>query len=419
MKPSETDMQQGLVQEAIRNLIEAFVIGAAPVISAPAVGAPTVVAPAVGTPVIGCSSSTTKIRAVVVRVCSQLEEHRKMLHNHGKMLKRILMSIVGDSTLPLGDTPLLRQYQFSTLEKTTKHKREGGNEKEDGKRKKWKMGDEKDNNDKKDIEDNVKSKEEKPQVAEEEDSEPSTLVVYNGKKDAQYANEYVYLQASTDQTTISVKKQTLEVEKTKDEASQASANKTTTVSVEEQTIEVTQTEVVISHQEDDVGEASQVIDVHIKALIHYFDTQYRARPDKERIVLVDVFVCKKIYIYDSMVDVKIVNARKKNKLSPGHQLIEDQISTILPKILIWRDFANRSSPPTGSEVKDCGLNSKWTTRFGKYPIQPNGYDCGVYMLVFLANLLRGIKFPDLIDGNEYRFIIAYDILRLEVEPKEI
>ncbi|KAF6156053.1 hypothetical protein GIB67_010977 [Kingdonia uniflora] len=42
----------------------------------------------------------------------------------------------GDSTLPLGDTPFLRKYQFSTPEKTTKHKRKGGNEKEDRKRKK-------------------------------------------------------------------------------------------------------------------------------------------------------------------------------------------------------------------------------------------------------------------------------------------
>ncbi|KAF6165829.1 hypothetical protein GIB67_012726, partial [Kingdonia uniflora] len=72
-------------------------------------------------------------------------------------------------------------------------------------------------------------------------------------------------QASADQTTIvSVEEQTLEVEKTEDEASQfiylhASANQTTVVSVVEQTIEVTQAEVVISHQEEDVGEASQLI----------------------------------------------------------------------------------------------------------------------------------------------------------------
>ncbi|KAF6135755.1 hypothetical protein GIB67_028611 [Kingdonia uniflora] len=44
--------------------------------------------------------------------------------------------IVGDSTLPLGDTPLLGQYQFSKLEKIAKRKCEGGNEKKNGKMKK-------------------------------------------------------------------------------------------------------------------------------------------------------------------------------------------------------------------------------------------------------------------------------------------
>ncbi|KAF6158445.1 hypothetical protein GIB67_022042 [Kingdonia uniflora] len=34
---------------------------------------------------------------------------------------------------------------------------------------------------------------------------------------------------------------------------------------------------------------NEVIDVYSKALIQYFDTQYRARPDKEKIVLADVF----------------------------------------------------------------------------------------------------------------------------------
>ncbi|KAF6157106.1 hypothetical protein GIB67_041567 [Kingdonia uniflora] len=131
-------------------------------------------------------------------------------------------------------------------------------------------------------------------------------------------------QASADQiTAVSVEEQTLEVEKIDDEASQTSANQTTTVSAEEQTIEVAQTDVVISHQEEDVGKASQeveqnkeevvegkddddngnlqnklnpeqVIDMYIKAPIKYFDTQHRARPDKERIVLADIFACQYI-----------------------------------------------------------------------------------------------------------------------------
>ncbi|KAF6139318.1 hypothetical protein GIB67_021528 [Kingdonia uniflora] len=91
MKPSETDMQQELVQETMRNHIEAPEIG-----TAPAIEPPTVSAPAVGAPVIGSSSSTIEIGVVVVR------------------------------------------YQFSTPKKTVKRKREEGNEKEDRKRKKAK-----------------------------------------------------------------------------------------------------------------------------------------------------------------------------------------------------------------------------------------------------------------------------------------
>ncbi|KAF6167088.1 hypothetical protein GIB67_041343 [Kingdonia uniflora] len=100
MKPSETDMQQDLVQGAMRHQIEV----------------PAISAPAIVTPTIGRSSSAIEIGTIVVRVYSQLEEHGKMLlklddhgkmlHNHGKILKQISMSNVGDNTLPLGDTPL-------------------------------------------------------------------------------------------------------------------------------------------------------------------------------------------------------------------------------------------------------------------------------------------------------------------------
>ncbi|KAF6136068.1 hypothetical protein GIB67_000472 [Kingdonia uniflora] len=168
----------------------------------------------------------------------------------------------------------------------------------------------------------------------------------------------------------------------------------------------------------------EVINVCIKALIQYFDTQHHAHLDKEKIFLANVFACqyisrdfnistrnmsspegKKICIYDSMVDAKIVNAQKK-KLSPGHQLIEDQLSKILLKMLIWTNFADRSSSHTGSEVKNYGLNFKWTTSFRKCLIQPNGYEYGVNMPVLMNNILRGIKFQDLIDGDECRYTIT-------------
>ncbi|KAF6143555.1 hypothetical protein GIB67_029724 [Kingdonia uniflora] len=61
--PSGTDMQQDLVQEAMRYQIKMPTIGAAPTIgTVPAIGVPAVIAPA-----IGSSSSATEIRAIVVR----------------------------------------------------------------------------------------------------------------------------------------------------------------------------------------------------------------------------------------------------------------------------------------------------------------------------------------------------------------
>ncbi|KAF6142819.1 hypothetical protein GIB67_002683, partial [Kingdonia uniflora] len=493
-------------------------------IEAPTIGAPAVGAPAAVVPVIGSSFSATEIGAVVVRVCSQLEEH--------------------DNTLPLRDTTLLGHYQFSTPEKTAKRKREQKKE-EYGKRKKaelgikkkqvapgeilevanalmvddvevgrevnsnaisseydgdlleWKKGEEKDNDVKKDVEEKVKS--------EEEVQELSTIF------DATLLFVYLILLFVT-MVVAEVAKIDIvffNQEEVVGKTYQASANQTTAVSVEEQTLETKESKEEVEQNKEDEFEGKddddgnsqnkpdpeQVIDVYIKALIQYFDTQHHARPENERIVLTDIFAyqyigrafnvwtynmsspegvelkkksiweqitsmqwdrtfsnciyrgnlkvvnlelilipwnindshwvlcvvsCKarKICIYDSMVDSKIANARKK-KLSSGHRLIKDQISTILPKMLIWRDFAHRSRPPTGSEVKNYGLNPKWTTRFGKCPIQPNGNDGGVYMLVFMDNLLRGIKFLDLIDGNECRYTVANDILRLGIQPEEI
>ncbi|KAF6171926.1 hypothetical protein GIB67_011823 [Kingdonia uniflora] len=206
-------------------------------IEAPAIGTPAVGDSAIGTPIIGSSSSATKIRAVVWEtILYHLE---------------ILYSLSSTSSL------LLKKLQNAS-------------------EKEVKKCDKKDNNDNINAEENAKSEEEQPQVAEEEDSEPPTIVVYyNGKKDAMVVAEVAKTdivffnqeevtgeayQASADQTTVvSFEEQTLDVEKTEDEASQASADQTTVVSVEERTIEVAQTEVVISHQEEDVGEASQYI----------------------------------------------------------------------------------------------------------------------------------------------------------------
>ncbi|KAF6135378.1 hypothetical protein GIB67_027252 [Kingdonia uniflora] len=88
---------------------------------------------------------------------------------------------------------------------------------------KWKKGDEKDNNDKNDVEENVKSEEEQPQVAEEENSEPPTVMVYfNGKKDTMVVAEVA-------KTEILFFNQ----EEVVGKACKASADQTTVVSVEE------------------------------------------------------------------------------------------------------------------------------------------------------------------------------------------
>ncbi|KAF6173969.1 hypothetical protein GIB67_039920 [Kingdonia uniflora] len=268
----------------VRYQIEAPVIGVAPTIGIPTIGAPTVVVP-----VIGSSSSATEIGVVVVRVCSQLEEHGKMLHTHGKMLEQISMSTVGDSTLPLGDTLLLEHYQFSTPEKEEDGKRmmaepriKNDDDVEVGREVHFntisseyggdllEKGEEKENDDKKYVEEKVKSEEEEVQ------------------------------KASVDQTTIiSIEEQTLKAKKIEDEASQTKESK--------EKVEQNKEEVFEGRDNDDGNlqnkldpeqiikqmaiDQTNVIDVYIKALIQFFDTQHRAYPEKERIVLAVIFAC--------------------------------------------------------------------------------------------------------------------------------
>ncbi|KAF6136256.1 hypothetical protein GIB67_006646 [Kingdonia uniflora] len=147
-----------------------------------------------------------------------------------------------------------------------------------------KNGDEKVDNDvKKDGKEYVKSvEEEQPQVAEKEDSEQQTLVVYyNGKKDVQYAND-VFAEEEKTMVVVEVAKIDIIVfnqEEVIGESYQASADQITVISIKEQTMEVTKTE----------DEASQAINAYSKALIHYFNAQHRDCPVKEKIVLVDVY----------------------------------------------------------------------------------------------------------------------------------
>ncbi|KAF6173580.1 hypothetical protein GIB67_022939 [Kingdonia uniflora] len=190
--------------------------------------------------------------------------------------------IVRDSTLPLRNTLLLGQYQFSTPEKTMKRKREEeGNEKEDGKRKnaesrtwqetsckkikrlkrKKKNGDKKDDeddDDEKDFEEKVKSiEEEQPQVAKEEEVQETMVATEVAKTDIILFNQDEVIGKAYQFVYLLTKESKEEVEQSKEKG--------------------------------DVDEASQVIDVYIKALIQYFDIQHRACEADKKIIQADVF----------------------------------------------------------------------------------------------------------------------------------
>ncbi|KAF6162695.1 hypothetical protein GIB67_022354 [Kingdonia uniflora] len=270
MMPSETDMQQDLVQEAMKYQIEAPAIGAAPAISAPAVV----------THVIGSNSSATEIGAIVVRFSTpektakrkreqkneedgkRKKEEPRIKKCKGEWQKKAeeadvpnkKKKVEGPKKEALTDeqfyhVPLIqlkalilkipknglanrvswkRRVQFpelqniqSTAKKFLQQVTPGeilevanalmvdddvevGREvnfnaissEYGGDQLEWKKGEEKDNDDKKDVEEKVKSEEEEVQ------------------------------EASADQTTVvSVEEQTLEVEKTKDKASQTKESK--------------------------------------------------------------------------------------------------------------------------------------------------------------------------------------------------
>ncbi|KAF6152949.1 hypothetical protein GIB67_039656 [Kingdonia uniflora] len=221
----------------LRNYIETPVIGAAPTIEQPAVSTP-----AVGVPAIGSSSHATEIGAVVVRyqfstpektVKRKREEEENLLQQVApEEGLKVIKDLMVDNDVEVGKEVnlevILSEYGGDLLE--------------------WKKG-------LKDGEEKAEDGKEQPQVTDEEEVQETMIA----KTDIVFFDQ----------------------EEVVGEAYQASADQTTVVSVEEQTMEVVKTE----------DEASQVIDVYIKALIQYFDTQYRACKAKEKIVLADVFSC--------------------------------------------------------------------------------------------------------------------------------
>ncbi|KAF6135819.1 hypothetical protein GIB67_028138 [Kingdonia uniflora] len=333
-----------------RNQIEAPAIGAIPIIGAPTVGAPTVVAPAVSVPVIGSSSSATEIGAVVVR-WETILYHLEILHSLG-------------------------QYQFFTPEKTVKHKR-GDNEKEDGKRKKaeprtwqqkyqkiekkkkgkgkWQKKSNANKKNKKAEEADVPLKKRFKQVApggglevvkylminddvevnlEAISSEYETMVVAEvAKIDIVFFNQEEVVgeayQASTDEiTVISVKEQTLEVEKTEDEASQASTDQTIVVYVEEQTIEVAQIDVSKESKEEVEQNKEEVV-------------EGKCNTPAERLVLleleVDVVLKKRHAVTDDEInEIAFIMAYQMNQL---HVHLDELLLKVLLESFIQRPIS--------------------------------------------------------------------------------
>ncbi|KAF6151319.1 hypothetical protein GIB67_040592 [Kingdonia uniflora] len=91
----------------------------------------------------------------------------------------------------------------------------------------------------------------------------------------------------------------------------------------------------------------KVIDVYIKALNQYFDTQHRAHSDKEKIVLADVFACQYIG--------KAFNVWTHNMFSPEVDLVT-----------VWRvgegkvrKYLNLSKPV----VSSCGAEGNGVYQF--------------------------------------------------------
>ncbi|KAF6165721.1 hypothetical protein GIB67_012618 [Kingdonia uniflora] len=232
-----------------RNHIKAPTIGGAPAIDVE----PVIEPPTVGTPVIGSSFSTTEIRAVVDKDEVEVEREVNL---------EAISSIYG------------------------------------GDRLEWKKGDEKnekdDDDDEKDGKEKAKSFEEgQPQVAEEEEVQ----------------------ETSVDQTTgLYVEEQSKkEVVEGKDDDDGTSQKKPDLEKIIKEMV-VDQTNLVLMESEvdvtlkkrhkltdEDITEKSpkfyiqmsvlhvQAINVYVKALIQYFDSQHRVCPAKEKIVLADVY----------------------------------------------------------------------------------------------------------------------------------
>ncbi|KAF6168350.1 hypothetical protein GIB67_018190, partial [Kingdonia uniflora] len=152
--------------------------------------------------------------------------------------------------------------------------------------------------------------------------------------------------------------QTLEVEKTKDEASQASAGQTTIVFVEEQTIEVAQTEVVISHQEEDTKENKEEVELNKEEVFEGKDDDNgnsQNKLDPEQLVLieseVDVTLKKKHALTEEEINERAV------KMACEMNRLHVHLDELLPKVLL-ESFIQRPI----SQIEKNQVDQVWSLR---------------------------------------------------------
>ncbi|KAF6148044.1 hypothetical protein GIB67_024219 [Kingdonia uniflora] len=204
-----------------------------------------------GAPTIGSNSTTTAIRAVVVRVSYQLEEHGKMLlklddHENlhqqvapGKGLEVVKDFMIDDDVevgMEVNLEAILSEYGDGLLE--------------------WKKGDKKDDEDEKDVEEKVKSaEEERPQVAKEEEVQETMVAAEVTKIDIVFFNQEEVV-GEAYQTKESKKE--VEQSKEKEDVDEASQTKESKEEVGQSKEEVKQSkEEVVEGKDDDDGNSQK------------------------------------------------------------------------------------------------------------------------------------------------------------------
>ncbi|KAF6140213.1 hypothetical protein GIB67_000261 [Kingdonia uniflora] len=266
LKQAKLERYHGFVSfYLLRNHIKAPTVGAAP-----AMEPPTVDAPAVGVPAIYSSSSTTEIRAVVVRSETVLY-YLEIFYSLGCTSSLLLRKLQSTNEKKKQVTPgegleVVKDLMVNNdVEVGMEVNLEAISPEYGGGLLEWKKSDKKDDEDEKDdddeidVEEKVKSvEEEQPQVVkkkevQENGDEKVDDVEKDGDEKAKSEEEQpqVAKEDNLEQLTIMTKKSIKEVEQSKDE---------------EDVDKTKESKKEVERSKD------KVIDVYIKALIQYFDT---------------------------------------------------------------------------------------------------------------------------------------------------